>query len=51
MIDGARYSQSKTVIHRQALTKFMELRDKLLGYNSAYEFADDIATATQLIIN
>ena len=47
MIDGVRYSQSKTIIHRQNLSKLMELRDKLLTFNSAYEFADKTAAVNK----
>lgn len=40
MIDGVRYSARRAVKHRQAIDDMMKLRDELLEYRSAADYAE-----------
>lgn len=40
MISGARYSSKRTNKHKQLIDLFMKMRDDMLEYKSASEFAD-----------
>lgn len=40
MIDGARYSSKKAVKHRQMIDQLMKIRDDMLEYKSASEYAE-----------
>lgn len=44
MINGARYKNSKSRKHRNAIDQLMQLRDELLDYKSATNFVQNIYT-------